>query len=56
MCNPAICPRCEKTTWRGCGMHVDTVMSRVGAEDRCECSAAPVQPAAWFPRRAMDRR
>lgn len=50
MCSPAICPTCHKTTWRGCGMHVDQVMANVKPEDRCECSTTPVQPASWYPR------
>ena len=29
MCFPVICPSCKKTTWEGCGMHVDDVMSNV---------------------------
>ncbi len=34
MCYPVQCPRCHKTTWDGCGEHVDEVM-RNGA-DRAE--------------------
>lgn len=37
MCFPVVCPRCKKTTWDGCGMHVDEVMSKVPEEQRCQC-------------------
>ena len=48
MCSPARCNRCGKTTWSGCGQHVDSVMSRVSAAQRCSC--APVErPAMRFP-------
>ena len=44
MCSPARCSRCGKTTWSGCGMHVDSVMSRVTPAQRCTC--APIEPPA----------
>ncbi len=50
MCSPASCQQCGKTTWSGCGMHVDQVFARVPAADRCTCAAAPSQPAQWYPR------
>jgi len=37
MCRPVGCSKCGKTTWAGCGAHVDQVMSRVRPEDRCAC-------------------
>lgn len=37
MCSPALCQRCGKVTWTGCGMHVDAVMADVSAERRCTC-------------------
>lgn len=37
MCSPAVCPRCRKVTWNGCGMHVDQVMASVPNEKRCTC-------------------
>jgi hypothetical protein len=48
MCSPARCHRCGKTTWSGCGMHVDSVMARVTPAQRCTC--APVEtPVKRFP-------
>jgi hypothetical protein len=37
MCSPALCPRCRKVTWSGCGMHVEQVMRDVAEENRCTC-------------------
>ena len=50
MCSPATCDRCGKTTWRGCGMHVDAVMAYVPEAERCACAQTPAQPANWYPR------
>ncbi len=35
MCRPVNCKICGKTTWAGCGQHVDQVMARVPKADRC---------------------
>ena len=40
MCRPATCRTCGKTTWAGCGQHVDQVMRGVPARDRCPGHAA----------------
>lgn len=37
MCSPVPCSSCRKTTWAGCGNHVDMVMANVSPQDRCEC-------------------
>lgn len=37
MCSPVICPDCGKTTWVGCGLHVDQVMRDVPVDERCTC-------------------
>jgi hypothetical protein len=44
MCSPANCYSCGKTTWAGCGMHVDQVMVHVPVEARCTCNDE--QPAS----------
>lgn len=41
MCYPLTCPRCAKTTWGGCGEHVDSVMATVPAAQQCTCAPAP---------------
>lgn len=35
MCRAVRCKTCGKTTWAGCGQHVDQVMARVPRADRC---------------------
>ncbi|MER7074045.1 hypothetical protein [Terrabacter sp. NPDC000476] len=35
MCRPATCKTCGKTTWAGCGQHVDQVMRSVPTAQRC---------------------
>ncbi len=37
MCYPVTCSTCKKTTWGGCGRHVDSVMKSVPASRRCTC-------------------
>lgn len=54
MCYTAVCPVCGKTTWQGCGQHVDEVMRNVPQGQRCTCppsgdtgGAAP-RRRRWF--------
>ena len=35
MCRAVNCRKCGKTTWAGCGQHVDAVMRGVPSSDRC---------------------
>ncbi|EIC07156.1 hypothetical protein JOE53_001686 [Microbacterium laevaniformans] len=35
MCSAVTCRTCGKTTWAGCGQHVDQVMKNVPASQRC---------------------
>lgn len=37
MCRAVKCRKCGKTTWAGCGLHVDEVMSGVPKANRCSC-------------------
>jgi hypothetical protein len=37
MCYTVTCPTCGKTTWDGCGQHVDQAMAGVATADRCTC-------------------
>ncbi|MGO4201201.1 hypothetical protein AB4Z09_05495 [Rhodococcus sp. TAF43] len=43
MCYPVTCRTCNKTTWGGCGRHVDSVMRTVPAAERCKCEQ-PAKP------------
>lgn len=47
MCFPAPCARCGKTTWDGCGEHVQDVLATVPAPEQCACGSAraPVTPS-----------
>jgi hypothetical protein len=35
MCRAVTCTTCGKTTWAGCGQHVDQVLARVPGAQRC---------------------
>ena len=37
MCRPVQCKNCGKTTWAGCGQHVDQVKANVPAGRWCTC-------------------
>ncbi len=37
MCAPATCENCGKTTWAGCGQHIDEALAGVPAEQLCTC-------------------
>lgn len=36
MCSAITCRKCGKTTWAGCGQHVDQVMRGVPRNQRCD--------------------
>lgn len=38
MCRPTTCRACSKTTWAGCGQHVEQVMARVPRDQQCRCT------------------
>ncbi|HET7820150.1 MAG TPA: hypothetical protein VFL10_01385 [Ornithinibacter sp.] len=46
MCRAVTCRKCGKTTWAGCGQHVDGVMRGVPAGDRCQGHAS--EPSTGF--------
>ncbi|PYI69921.1 hypothetical protein CVV68_01475 [Arthrobacter livingstonensis] len=35
MCRAVTCKKCGKTTWAGCGEHVEQVMRGVPSSERC---------------------
>ncbi len=37
MCSPITCTTCGKTTWTGCGLHIDSALEGVPAAGRCTC-------------------
>lgn len=51
MCRAAKCSKCGKTTWAGCGAHVDQVMADVPPGQRCSCEReARSSGRKWFRR------
>lgn len=38
MCRAVRCRKCNKTTWAGCGAHVQQVMGPVPLDQRCRCA------------------
>ncbi|MBB3038200.1 hypothetical protein [Hoyosella altamirensis] len=60
MCYPVQCGECGKTTWSGCGMHVDQVMRDVPAAQRCDghrvTRKAPLPEQGSFLSRLLGRR
>lgn len=43
MCYPVACTTCGKTTWAGCGEHVDAVRAEVPADQWCPGHGATEQ-------------
>lgn len=49
MCRAVTCKKCGKTTWSGCGQHVEQVMASVPASQRCAGHAgAPAVRNGWL--------
>lgn len=45
MCYPVDCTTCGKTTWQGCGDHVDQVKAQVPDEQWCPGHVEADQPS-----------
>jgi len=50
MCRPVVCKTCGKTTWAGCGMHVNQVMAGVPASNRCPGHPKPERSGGFWSR------
>lgn len=37
MCRPVPCKKCGKTTWAGCGQHIESVKANVPEGQWCTC-------------------
>jgi hypothetical protein len=37
MCRAVPCKQCKKTTWAGCGAHIEQVLGHLPAGQRCQC-------------------
>jgi hypothetical protein len=44
MCRAVTCKTCRKTTWAGCGQHVDSVLRGVPSSERCPGHDQPSTP------------
>ncbi|MGO4596298.1 hypothetical protein [Terrabacter sp. 2RAF25] len=55
MCRPATCQTCGKTTWAGCGQHVDQVMARVPRDARCPGHPGAQRAGGSFLSRLLGR-
>ena len=40
MCHSAMCPQCHKTSYSGCGLHIEQALAGVSEQDRCSCGPA----------------
>ncbi|MFM6852225.1 MAG: hypothetical protein ACKOVB_24305 [Terrabacter sp.] len=56
MCRPATCRTCGKTTWAGCGRHVDQVLAGVPSSDRCPGHPRPEREPSGLLGRLLGRR
>jgi hypothetical protein len=50
MCRRVTCRTCAKSTWAGCGMHVDQVLAGVPGTDRCPGHPRAERSGGWFGR------
>ncbi|MFD8305440.1 hypothetical protein ACFV29_24330 [Streptomyces sp. NPDC059690] len=50
MCRQAVCRKCKGITYRGCGMHVDQVLTGVPRSQRCTCAEDEAPAAGLFKR------
>lgn len=52
MCRAVKCRSCGKSTWAGCGNHVQEVMRNIPKSDRCTCDRNAPKPkpenAGWL--------
>jgi hypothetical protein len=48
MCRTVACKTCGKTTWAGCGEHVDAVMAAVPRAARCTCGPRTASGKGMF--------
>jgi len=55
MCRAVACRKCGKTTWAGCGQHVEQVMAGVPASQRCPGHTADPAVAAGWLRKLFSR-
>lgn len=50
MCRPVRCGTCGKTTWAGCGQHIDSVKAGVPADRWCPGHEKPARTGGLLSR------
>ena len=55
MCRPVRCRSCGKTTWAGCGDHIEQALYGVALEDRCPGHEDQHAPEGSFFSRVFGR-
>lgn len=55
MCRPVTCRVCGKTTWAGCGQHIDAVKSSVPKGQWCDQLHTPEEIEAARPKGLFAR-
>jgi hypothetical protein len=56
MCRAVTCKTCGKTTWAGCGQHVDAVLAGVPKNQRCPGHVRVDTPRVSFRDKLRRRR
>lgn len=36
MCSKVVCRKCKKSTWSGCGEHIEEALYGIALTDRCQ--------------------
>lgn len=54
MCRPTTCEVCGKTTWKGCGKHIDSVKEQVPADQWCDKDHSDEEYAAAEKKRGFS--
>jgi hypothetical protein len=54
MCHQITCATCHKSTWEGCGEHIEYALKGVPLDERCTCPRADVK-APSSEKSALDR-
>ena len=55
MCRPVRCSTCGKTTWAGCGQHIDQVKAQVPRGQWCTCPRDQATSSSGFLSRILGR-
>lgn len=53
MCRPVTCKVCGRTTWAGCGKHIDQVRAQVPPSQWCDGNHTAESPASTDPRASL---